>query len=186
MPLIAYLIGSIPFGLVLSFLFGKGDIRKIGSGNIGATNVLRTGDKKLALATLILDGLKGVVAVWIAPKLGIPAHLAGMLAILGHIFPVWLKFKGGKGVATYLAVMLAINYKIALIGMAVWLIIFKISKISSLSSIISMISLPIAAYFLVDGRDVHFMILLMSGLVIIKHKENIRRLIKGEESKFKK
>ncbi len=143
-----YLLGSVPLGLILTRMAGLGDVRSIGSGNIGATNVLRTGNKKLAAATLILDMLKGTVAVLVAGIAGPEAAIAaGLGAFLGHIFPVWLKFKGGKGVATYLGVLLGLFWKGALIFAAVWLLIAFATRYSSLAALVAAVITPIALYF---------------------------------------
>jgi glycerol-3-phosphate acyltransferase PlsY len=144
-----YLLGSIPFGLLLTRAAGLGDVRSIGSGNIGATNVLRTGNKKLAAATLLLDALKGTAAVllanWYAPDLGL---WAGFGAFLGHLFPVWLGFRGGKGVATYLGVLIALAWQVALIFAAVWLLVAIVFRYSSLAALCAAIAVPIALWFL--------------------------------------
>ena len=185
----AYLLGSIPFGLVLTRFAGIGDIRSIGSGNIGATNVLRTGNKKLAFFTLLLDIIKGVIPILIA-KFYISieiAAIAGVFAVLGHLFPIWLKFKGGKGVATTLGILLAINLPVGLFACATWLLVFLAFHYSSLSSISAMIAAAITAYYL-SPIFVFYAILTLAILVIIRHHANIKRLINGEESKsrFKK
>lgn len=186
---LAYLSGSIPFGLLLTRLAGLGDIRKQGSGNIGATNVLRTGNKKLALATLLLDAIKGVVPVVVARlyfSVDIAA-IAGVLAVIGHMFPVWLAFKGGKGVATTLGVVLAICFPLGLIACGAWLAVFLLSRYSSLSSLTAMAATAVSAYFL-STAVVFYAMLSLALLVVIRHHANIKRLLKGEESKsvFKK
>jgi glycerol-3-phosphate acyltransferase PlsY len=185
----SYVLGSVPFGLILTKLAGLGDIRKQGSGNIGATNVLRTGNKKLALLTLVLDAVKGVIPVLIAKHyISVEvAAIAALLAVIGHMFPVWLKFKGGKGVATTLGVVLAIHFPLGLIACGTWLAVFYVSRYSSLSSLTSMIATAIGAYFLTSNL-VFCAMLCLAVLVFIRHHANIRRLIKGEESKssFKK
>lgn len=179
-----YLLGSIPFGLLITRYAGLGDVRKIGSGNIGATNVLRTGNKKLAALTLLLDALKGTSAVLIAAHWGIEAGIAaGLGAFIGHLFPVWLGFKGGKGVATYLGVLIAFAWQGALVFAASWLLVAFVSRYSSLSALIAAILSPIAVYFM--GLPQHAAILgLMSLIVFIKHKANIERLLSGTESKI--
>ena len=183
--LIGYLLGSIPFGLILTRLAGLGDIRSIGSGNIGATNVLRTGKKWAALATLLLDGGKGALAVVIARHFyGIEGIcLAGTAAILGHIFPVWLKFKGGKGVATSLGVMLAAFWPAGLAMVLTWLAVAYISKVSSLSALTAALLAP--AYAIAFG-NLPFAALALAITVIIfsTHHENIRRLMRGEEPRI--
>ncbi len=184
--ILGYLLGSIPFGLVLTRMAGLGDIRKIGSGNIGATNVLRTGNKGLALATLLLDGGKGGVAVLIAqyvdPGLGI---FAGAGAMLGHLFPVWLKFKGGKGVATSLGTLLAVNWMVGLAACLTWLLVAVLFRYSSLSALLALALSPIFALAFGDPRQAVFAGFL-AVLVWIRHHQNIRRLLKGEEPKIGK
>lgn len=181
---LAYLLGSIPFGLILTKLAGLGDIRQIGSGSIGATNVLRTGNKALALAVTLLDGGKGAVAVLIAWRFGPDmAVFAAAGAVLGHCFPVWLRFKGGKGVATTLGVLMALDFVIAAIACATWLAIAALFRMSSAAGMSAVIAAPIAAHFvsLPQIRDVAILIALV---VIIRHHGNIRRLLKGEEPRI--
>lgn len=180
-----YVLGSIPFGLLLTRAAGLGDIRSIGSGNIGATNVLRTGNKKLAAATLLLDAAKGAVAVLIARYyLGeTPAMFAGLAAFIGHIFPVWLGFKGGKGVATYLGVLLALAWQCALVFAVIWLSVAAITRISSLAAIIATIAAPVAAWML-GNPDLAGVIALMSIIILVKHRANIERLIAGQEPRI--
>ncbi|MBB6411116.1 glycerol-3-phosphate 1-O-acyltransferase PlsY [Mesorhizobium sangaii] len=179
-----YLLGSIPFGLLLTRAAGLGDVRKIGSGNIGATNVLRTGNKGLAAATLLLDALKGTAAVLItghfAPELAI---WAGLGAFLGHLFPAWLGFKGGKGVATYLGVLIGLAWQVALIFAVVWLVIAFLFRYSSLAALTAAIVVPIALYFL-STPQIATLFLVMSIIVFIKHRENISRLFAGTEGKI--
>lgn len=192
----AYGLGSIPFGFILTRKFGLGDIRTIGSGNIGATNVLRTGNKELAIATLILDGLKGVVALllarllasYIAIEFDYMVEVAIVAAVVGHCFPVWLKFHGGKGVATVLCSLLAYHYVIGLICAAVWLFVFALTKISSLSSLSSVFALPFVAFILTNDMNIAFFMNMLTLLVIYRHKDNIKRILAGEEkpSSFKK
>lgn len=179
-----YLLGSIPFGLLLTRAAGLGDVRKIGSGNIGATNVLRTGHKGLAAATLVLDALKGAVAVLVAQAWGVEAGIAaGFAAFLGHLFPVWLGFRGGKGVATYLGVLAAFAWQAALVFAAVWLALAFLSRYSSLSALVAAVAAPVALY--VAGLPAHAAALgLMSVIVFIKHRANIARLLSGTESKI--
>ncbi len=182
--LLAYLLGSIPFGLLLTRAAGLGDIRSIGSGNIGATNVLRTGNKKLAALTLLLDFLKGVAAVLIAsaydPSLGIIAALG---AVLGHMFPVWLKFKGGKGVATGIGVFSALHPLTGLITVAVWLPIVAVLRISSLATLIVAGLVPVL--LAIFGRtDLVPLSIVIISLIFFKHRENIRRLINHTEPKI--
>ena len=183
---VGYLLGSIPFGLLLTRLAGKGDIRDIGSGNIGATNVLRTGAKGLAAATLILDAVKGAVAVMIAQRYWPDAiNYAAAGALVGHLYPVWLRFKGGKGVATLLGILVPLLWQAALVYMVVWLGLLLMLRISSASGIAAAVSAPITAAIL--GKMVLVPMLLGFALLIIwKHQENIRRLLKGEEPKVGK
>jgi acyl phosphate:glycerol-3-phosphate acyltransferase len=183
--LLGYALGSIPFGLLLTHAAGLGDIRQIGSGNIGATNVLRTGNKGLAAATLLLDAAKGAVAVLIARYfLGeTAAMLAGLAAFLGHIYPVWLGFKGGKGVATYLGVLLALAWQLAALFAILWLSVAALMKISSLAAIVATIAVPIAAWIWGDS-DLAIVVTLMSAVVVIKHRANIERLMAGEEPRI--
>ncbi len=182
---LGYLLGSIPFGLLLTRAAGLGDVRKIGSGNIGATNVLRTGNKKLAAATLLLDAFKATVAVIIASYVwGYEAGLiAGFLAFIGHLFPVWLGFKGGKGVATYIGVLLGVAPWTVLVFAAVWLICAKLTKYSSLSALVATLVIPVVLWFAVDTRFALVMAL-MTAISWWKHKENIKRLMAGTESKI--
>jgi glycerol-3-phosphate acyltransferase PlsY len=179
-----YLLGSIPFGLILTRLAGTEDIRSIGSGNIGATNVLRTGRKGLAAATLLGDALKGTAAVLIAGTWGpYAALLAGLGAFLGHLFPVWLRFKGGKGVATYLGVLLGLWWPGALIFAAIWLAVAYLTKYSSLAALIASLVTPVA--LLVAGQSsAAFLFSLMTSLIVIMHRANVRRLMSGTEGKI--
>jgi glycerol-3-phosphate acyltransferase PlsY len=183
--LFGYLLGSIPFGVVLTRLSGGPDLRSIGSGNIGATNVLRTGRKGLAAATLACDMLKGTAAVLIAAHFaGYDAALAaGLGAFLGHIFPVWLKFKGGKGVATYIGLLLGLAWPAALIFCAIWLGIAFAFRYSSLAALVASALTPLALWFL--GRpDTALLFLLLSVLLWVMHRANIARLIAGSEGKI--
>ena len=183
--IIAYLAGSIPFGLILVNITGAGNLREIGSGNIGATNVLRTGHKNIAIATLILDCGKGGVTVIVAQSHGLDlAVIAGVCSVVGHIFPIWLKFRGGKGVATVLGVLLAIAWQVGLTAVATWLIIAAIFRYSSLAAILALTLSTVYAWYLPD-TNVSIMTTLIAGLSILRHKENMWRLIKGNESKIK-
>ena len=184
--LAGYLLGSIPFGLILTRLAGLGDIRRIGSGNIGATNVLRTGNKPLAAATLILDGAKGAVAVLLAQHLYGPdaAVIAGAGAFLGHLFPVWLKFRGGKGVATTMGIFLAIAWPVGLIACAVWLLVALLFRYSSLAALIAVAAAPVAAWFLANHQTAG-LALFLAVVVWLRHHENIRRLLAGGEAKIR-
>ncbi len=183
--IIAYLAGSIPFGLILVNITGAGNLREIGSGNIGATNVLRTGHKNIAIATLILDCSKGGVTVIVAQSHGLDlAVISGVCSVVGHIFPIWLKFRGGKGVATVLGVLLAIAWQVGLTAVATWLIIAAIFRYSSLAAILALTLSTVYAWYLPD-TNVSIMTTLIAGLSILRHKENMWRLIKGKESKIK-
>ncbi|ATU91960.1 glycerol-3-phosphate 1-O-acyltransferase PlsY [Phyllobacterium zundukense] len=179
-----YLLGSFPFGLILTRMAGLGDVRSIGSGNIGATNVLRTGNKKLAAATLLLDMLKGTAAVLIAGIVSPEAAIvAGFGAFLGHIFPVWLKFKGGKGVATYLGVLLGLFWQGALIFAAVWLIIAYTTRYSSLAALVAAVIVPVALY-IIGFHQIAVLFFVLTIIVFIKHRANIQRLVSGTEGKI--
>jgi glycerol-3-phosphate acyltransferase PlsY len=193
--LFGYLLGSIPFGLVLTRFAGLGDIRKIGSGNIGATNVLRTGSKGLAAATLLLDGLKGTVAVLIAWHVAgpHPALAAGLGALLGHIFPVWLGFKGGKGVATTIGVLLGLAWAIGVIACLAWLLVAALFRYSSLAALLALVIATAAAWLLafaapwgwvLSNTHIAELATVLTVLVWAKHHENIARLLKGEEPKI--
>ncbi|MBI1275786.1 glycerol-3-phosphate 1-O-acyltransferase PlsY [bacterium] len=182
----SYLLGSIPFGLLVTKFGGEGDIRTIGSGNIGATNVLRTGRKGLAIATLLLDTVKGMAAVWIAQTYAPEVAMwAGLAALIGHVFPVWLKFKGGKGVATSLGILLALEPLLGLFCALTWLATFFAFRISSLSALVAAAFAPLFAFILLGDEPVWLMTLFMSLLLIIRHKANIVRLLHGEEGKSK-
>ncbi|MEM7617888.1 MAG: glycerol-3-phosphate 1-O-acyltransferase PlsY [Pseudomonadota bacterium] len=203
-----YLLGSIPFGLVLCKIFGYGDIRKIGSGNIGATNVLRTGNKPLAFATLVLDIGKGAIAVFLI-RLIFPENcsvidcqgpcpcisyndvaalsmIAGFFALIGHCFPAWLKFKGGKGVATTLGTFLAIQPILGLIICGLWFISVLIFRISSLSALIAVGLSPLIAHYIYNDANLSFFCAAVAALVYIKHRDNIKRLFTGQEPKIGK
>ena len=178
-------MGSIPFGLILTKFFLKQDIRDVGSGNIGATNVLRTGNKLLGYSTLFLDILKAVIPLLIVKYYFINLLLISSLCIfLGHVFPVWLNFKGGKGVATLVGIILCINYYLLIVFVIVWILIFLLTKYSSLSSIIATLSLPIISFFFIENGDYYFFIILFI-LIFYTHRENIKRLINNTESKTK-
>lgn len=185
---LGYLLGSIPFGLIITRIAGTEDIRTIGSGNIGATNVLRTGKKGLAAATLLGDALKGTAAVLLARQFwGDDAALvAGLGAFLGHLFPVWLSFKGGKGVATYLGVLLGLQWPIFLFFAAIWLLVAYFSRYSSLAALVASASAPLAALVL-GARGVEVALFaVLAGLLWWKHAENIRRLLAGVEGRIGK
>jgi glycerol-3-phosphate acyltransferase PlsY len=179
-----YMLGSIPFGLILTRMAGLGDVRSIGSGNIGATNVLRTGNKKLAAATLLLDMLKGSAAVLIAGIVSPEAAIvAGFGAFLGHIFPVWLKFKGGKGVATYLGVLLGLFWQGALVFGAVWLIVAYTTRYSSLAALVAAVIVPVTLY-IIGVHQIAALFFVLTIIVFIKHRANIERLVSGTEGKI--
>jgi acyl phosphate:glycerol-3-phosphate acyltransferase len=183
--LLGYAVGSIPFGLVFTWAAGAGDVRKIGSGNIGATNVLRTGNRWAAAATLICDSGKGAVVVLFAASLhgGVAGVFAGLGAFLGHIFPVWLRFRGGKGVATFLGIVLALAWPVGLLALATWLAVAAISRISSLSALVAAALTPI--YMMLYGAPLQAMLALVLAVFIFAlHRENIRRLAAGTESRI--
>ena len=181
---ISYLLGSIPFGLLLTNLFLKKDIRKIGSGNIGATNALRAGNKFIGYTTLLLDIFKAVLPV-LYVKLNYPdfVYISSLSVFLGHVFPLWLKFKGGKGVATYVGILFSLNFIYGLVFGITWIIIFLISKYSSLSSLIASLSIPI--YLFISGKNQIIFFGIMFVLIFYTHRENIKRLKNKEESKTK-
>jgi glycerol-3-phosphate acyltransferase PlsY len=182
---LAYLCGSVPFGLILTRLGGHGDIRAIGSGNIGATNVLRTGNKKLALATLICDMVKGVVPVLIAWHFGAEAAtVAAVGAILGHIFPVWLRFKGGKGVATAGGVLLAYCWPIAIAAVLMWIVMAFVFRYSSLAAVTAALVAPLYAFVMRPSGISPLAVLFIALIVIWRHRSNLSRLIQGEEDKI--
>jgi acyl phosphate:glycerol-3-phosphate acyltransferase len=182
--ILSYLLGSIPFGLVLTRLAGQGDIRRIGSGSIGATNVLRTGSKGLAALTLLFDVGKGLTAAAIAERWGAQAALvAGLCVILGHIFPVWLGFRGGKGVATALGVLMALAWPVALVAALIWLAVALYCRYSSLAALIAAVASAAVAPFLAD-RATALLIAVIALLLILRHHANIRRLIAGRESRI--
>ena len=182
-----FLAGSIPFGILISKILGLGDLRKVGSGNIGATNVLRTGNKLAAFLTLLFDFSKGICAVLIVRQyLGEDAvQISAFSALAGHCFPIWLKFRGGKGVATFLGVTLALFFIAGIICCLVWLLVALVKKMSSLASLTSSASAPIAAIFLNQPNAI-ILLVLMVGIVFFRHKQNIDRIIKGVEPKIGK
>ena len=182
---ISYLIGSIPFGFLLTKIFLGKDIREIGSGNIGATNALRTGNKLIGYSTLILDIGKAVILLLII-KFNFSEYLftSSIAVFLGHVFPIWLKFKGGKGVATYIGILFCVNIYLAVIFIIVWLVVFVMSKYSSLASMIASLLVPLSSYFFIDDINYYFYIILFL-LILITHRENIKRLKNNTESKTK-
>ena len=183
--IISYLLGSIPFGLILTKIFLKKDIRDIGSGNIGATNALRTGNKTVGYLTLILDIFKAVIPVlYIKFKFPELVYISSLSVFIGHVFPIWLKFKGGKGVATYVGILFSINYIFGIVFGFSWLIIFFISKYSSLGSILSSLTIPIFI-FLNSTYENEYFFIIMFVLILYTHRENVKRLINKEESKTK-
>jgi glycerol-3-phosphate acyltransferase PlsY len=183
--LLGYLSGSVPFGLILTRMAGLGDVRSIGSGNIGATNVLRTGNKGLAAATLLLDALKGTVPAALGYHfLGVEGGvIAGFAAFLGHIFPVWLGFKGGKGVATYIGVLFGLDWRMGLLLLIVWIATAVITRYSSLSALVATVAIPVVEFFVGDIK-IAALAVVMSVIVWIKHSANISRLLAGNESRI--
>ena len=181
----SYLLGSIPFGYLLTKIFINKDIRKIRSGNIGATNVLRTGNKLIGYSTLTLDILKAVIPIMLIKTYFIEyLYISSLCVFLGHVFPIWLKFKGGKGVATYVGILCCVDIFLAIGFGIVWLIVFLIFKYSSLSSLISSLSIPILNYFILNS-DIVFFFIIMFILIFYTHRENIKRLLNHTESKSK-
>lgn len=181
---IGYLLGSIPFGIILTRLAGAGDLRSIGSGNIGATNVLRTGRKGLAAATLLLDMAKGAAAVWIVDAIwpGM-APLAAVAAFIGHCYPVWLRFRGGKGVATLMGIVLALHWPLALVFALVWLGLLALLRISSVAGMAAAVSAPVSAA--ATGRfDIVLLLLGLALIVLWKHRQNVERLLSGNEPRI--
>ena len=189
--LASYFVGSIPFAYILTKIFGYGDIRKIGSGNVGATNVLRTGKKSLAIVVLFLDVIKGFLPVTFFTYFYINKFELNEIifftgfAVIGHIYPIWLKFQGGKGVATYVGFILGIDYILGIIFILFWLTIALIKKYSSLASILSLLTIPIVLYFLSYNFNVIIIFILLSIIIIIKHFSNIKRLLNKSENEIK-
>ena len=186
-----YLIGSIPFAYILTYVLGYGDIRKIGSGNVGATNVLRTGKKSLALSVLLLDIFKGFFPISLLflyykfEYLDFTLIFIGCFSIVGHILPIWLKFKGGKGVATYIGYLLGIDYQLGAIFILFWIMIALFKKYSSLASILSLLFIPFGAIILSLENKITYILIFLSFIIVFKHKDNIMRLLKGKESKIR-
>ncbi len=183
--LLSYLMGSIPFGYILTKIFLKKDIREIGSGNIGATNALRTGNKSIGYLTLTLDVLKAVIPVLFI-KINYPdlIHVSALSLFIGHVFPIWMKFKGGKGVATYVGILFCLNLNLGILFIFSWLIIFFISKYSSLGSILSSLIIPIFIFFN-SNYEIEYFFIIMFVFILYTHRENVKRLINKEESKTK-
>lgn len=180
-----YLLGSIPFGVILTRLFGAGDLRQIGSGNIGATNVLRTGNRTAAALTLLLDGGKGAAAVLLARAFAgeDAAQLAGLMAFLGHCYPVWLRFAGGKGVATFLGLLLALAWPVGIAACLTWLVAAALTRISSLSALVAALAAPL--WMLVLGRSGAVLLAIaLAALILWRHRGNIARLLSGTEPKI--
>jgi glycerol-3-phosphate acyltransferase PlsY len=182
---LGYLSGSVPFGLILTRMAGLGDVRSIGSGNIGATNVLRTGNKGLAAATLLLDALKGTVPAALGYHfLGVEGGvIAGFAAFLGHIFPVWLGFNGGKGVATYIGVLFGLDWRVGLLFLIVWIATAAITRYSSLSALVAAVAMPVVEFFIGDIK-IAALTAIMSVIIWVKHRANISRLMAGTESRI--
>ncbi len=182
---LSYLIGSIPFGFLLTKIFLEKDIRKIGSGNIGATNALRTGNKLIGYSTLVLDISKAMILLLII-KFNFSEYLftSSIAVFLGHVFPIWLRFKGGKGVATYIGILFCINIYLVIVFIVSWLIIFTLTKYSSLASMLSALFVPLTSYFLLGDNNYYFYII-FGLLILITHRENIKRLKNNTESKTK-
>ncbi len=183
--LVSYLMGSIPFGYILTKIFLKKDIREIGSGNIGATNALRTGNKSIGYLTLTLDVLKAVIPVLFI-KINYPdlIHVSALSLFIGHVFPIWMKFKGGKGVATYVGILFCLSLNLGILFIFSWLIIFFISKYSSLGSILSSLIIPIFIFFN-SNYEIEYFFIIMFVFILYTHRENVKRLINKEESKTK-
>ena len=183
----SYLLGSIPFGVLITRAGGAGDVRSIGSGNIGATNVLRTGRKDLALLTLLADAAKGalpvLVARWLFPETPLP-YIAGGAAFIGHLFPVWLGFKGGKGVATFYGVLFAAAWPVGIVAAIAWLASFAVTRISSLSALVAALAAPVAAWLTGQVWACVGLVTIMALLIFVRHHENISRLLKGQEPRF--
>jgi len=183
--LVSYLMGSIPFGYILTKVFLKKDIREIGSGNIGATNALRTGNKSIGYLTLTFDILKAAIPVLFI-KINYPdlIHISALSVFIGHVFPVWMKFKGGKGVATYVGILICMSLNLGIVFIISWLIIFFISKYSSLGSILSSLIIPIFIFFN-SNHEIEYFFIIMFVFILYTHRENVKRLINKEESKTK-
>tara|TARA_B000000557_G_scaffold178610_1_gene145677 strand:- start:234 stop:926 length:693 start_codon:yes stop_codon:yes gene_type:complete len=182
--LISYLFGSIPSGYILTKYFSKIDITKEGSGNIGATNVLRSGSKKLAIITLLLDASKGIIPIIIFYNSTFSLILAGLSSFIGHNYPIWLKFNGGKGIATYLGISFAVSLKLGLIFILIWLITALISKTSSISSLLTIFLIPFISLLILDDKLISLLFLILTSIAFYRHRSNIKRIINGNEPKI--
>ena len=182
--LISYLFGSIPSGYILTKYFSKIDITKEGSGNIGATNVLRSGSKRLAIFTLLLDASKGIIPIIIFYNSTFSLILAGLSSFIGHNYPIWLKFNGGKGIATYLGISFAVSLKLGLIFILIWLITALISKTSSISSLLTIFLIPFVSLLILDDKLISLLFLILTSIAFYRHRSNIKRIINGNEPKI--
>lgn len=182
--LISYLFGSIPSGYILTKYFSKIDITKEGSGNIGATNVLRSGSKRLAIFTLLLDASKGIIPIIIFYNSTFSLILAGLSSFIGHNYPIWLKFNGGKGIATYLGISFAVSLKLGLIFILIWLITVLISKTSSISSLLTIFLIPFISLLILDDKLISLLFLILTSIAFYRHRSNIKRIINGNEPKI--
>tara|TARA_B100001758_G_scaffold32237_1_gene23458 strand:+ start:1210 stop:1902 length:693 start_codon:yes stop_codon:yes gene_type:complete len=182
--LISYLFGSIPSGYILTKYFSKIDITKEGSGNIGATNVLRSGSKRLAIFTLLLDASKGIIPIIIFNDSTFSLILAGLSSFIGHNYPIWLKFNGGKGIATYLGISFAVSLKLGLIFILIWLITALISKTSSISSLLTIFLIPFISLLILDDKLISLLFLILTSIAFYRHRSNIKRIINGNEPKI--
>ena len=182
--LISYLFGSIPSGYILTKYFSKIDITKEGSGNIGATNVLRSGSKRLAIITLLLDASKGIIPIIIFYNSTFSLILAGLSSFIGHNYPIWLKFNGGKGIATYLGISFALSLKLGLIFILIWLITALISKTSSISSLLTIFLIPFISLLILDEKLISLLFLILTSIAFYRHRSNIKRIINGNEPKI--
>jgi glycerol-3-phosphate acyltransferase PlsY len=182
--LISYLFGSIPSGYILTKYFSKIDITKEGSGNIGATNVLRSGSKKLAIITLLIDASKGIIPIIIFYNSTFSLILAGLSSFIGHNYPIWLKFNGGKGIATYLGISFAVSLKLGLIFILIWLITALISKTSSISSLLTIFLIPFISLLILDDKLISLLFLILTSIAFYRHRSNIKRIINGNEPKI--
>ncbi len=182
--LISYLFGSIPSGYILTKYFSKIDITKEGSGNIGATNVLRSGSKRLAIITLLIDASKGIIPIIIFYNSTFSLILAGLSSFIGHNYPIWLKFNGGKGIATYLGISFAVSLKLGLIFILIWLITALISKTSSISSLLTIFLIPFISLLILDDKLISLLFLILTSIAFYRHRSNIKRIINGNEPKI--